>query len=56
MAVNNFSSNLHLFADLVFELYQKVVEIDTATTVKGSRPLYQTLPELFDISNQLLDN
>jgi hypothetical protein len=55
MAVNNFSSNLHLFADLVFDLYQKVVEIDTASA-KGQRPLYQTIPELTDIANQLLNH
>jgi hypothetical protein len=57
MAVNNFSSNLHLFADLVFELYQKVLEIDTATasTNKDKRPLYQSIPEIADITNQLLN-
>jgi hypothetical protein len=54
MAVNNFTSNLHLFADLVYELYEKTREIDIAMT-KDKRPLFQTIPELSDITNQLLN-
>jgi hypothetical protein len=53
MAVNNFTSNLRLFAELVYELYAKVVEIDIALA-KDKRPLYQTIPELSDVKNQLL--
>jgi hypothetical protein len=54
MAVNNFASNLHFLADLVFDLYQKVVEIDTANA-KDKRPVYQTMVDLADIPNQLLN-
>ena len=53
MAVNNFSSNLQLFADLVNELYVKLVEIDKAES-KGRRPVYLSLPELQEIGRMLV--
>jgi len=53
MAVNNFGSNLQLFADLVNELYVSLVEIDKANA-KGHRPLYLTIPELKDIGRMLV--
>ena len=55
MAVNNFSSNLQLFADLVNELYVNLVEIDKRDA-KGRRPLYMSLPEFQDIGRLLVGN
>jgi hypothetical protein len=53
MAVNNFSSNLQLFADLVNELYVSLTELDKAQA-KGRRPLYLQMPELSDIGRMLV--
>jgi hypothetical protein len=53
MAVNNFASNLQLFADLVNELYISMVELDKANS-KGRRPLYLSIPELQDIGRMLV--
>jgi hypothetical protein len=53
MAVNNFGSNLQLFADLVNELYVGLVELDK-TDSKGHMPLYLQMPELGDIGRQLV--
>ena len=55
MAVNNFGSNLQLFADLVNELYVNLVEIDKRDA-KGRRPLYMSIPELQDIGRLLVGN
>jgi hypothetical protein len=53
MAVNNFASNLQVFADLVNELYITLVEMDKAEA-KGHRPLYLSMAELQDIGRQLV--
>jgi hypothetical protein len=53
MAVNNFASNLQLFADLVNELYVALVELDKANS-KGHRPLYLSVAELQDIGRMLV--
>jgi len=53
MAVNNFSSNLQLFADLVNELYVCLVELDKIDA-KGRRPLYMSIPELNDVGRLLI--
>jgi hypothetical protein len=53
MAVNNFASNLQLFADLVNELFVKLVELDKLDS-KGHMPLYAQLPELQEIGRQLV--
>ncbi|MDR0876993.1 MAG: hypothetical protein LBN21_02985 [Treponema sp.] len=53
MAVNNFGSNLQLFADLLNELYVSLVELDKADS-KGHKPLYLQIPELQDIGRQLV--
>ena len=55
MAVNNFGSNLTLFADLVDELYVSLVELDKQDA-KGRRPLYMSIPELQDIGRMLIGN
>ena len=55
MAVNNFSSNLQIFSDLVYELYIKLVEIDKAAT-KGKVPFYSQIPELSNIGRLLIGN
>ena len=55
MAVNNFSSNLQVFSDLVNELYVSLVELDKLDA-KGHRPLYMSIPELNDIGRLLVGN
>ncbi|MDR1900278.1 MAG: hypothetical protein LBQ55_09740 [Treponema sp.] len=55
MAVNNFGSNLQVFADLVNELYVKLVDLDKADA-KGHRPLYLQISELSDIGRMLVGN
>ena len=55
MAVNNFASNLQVFADLVNELYVNLVELDKLDA-KGRRPLYMSIPELQDIGRLLVGN
>ena len=55
MAVNNFSSNLQGFADLVNELYVCLVELDK-DSAKGRRPLYMSIPELNDVGRMLVGN
>jgi len=53
MAVNNFGSNLQLFADLLNNLFIQLVELDKASA-KGKKPIYMQLPELSDIGRQLV--
>ena len=53
MAINNFSFNLQLFADMLYDLYIKLAEIDQAAA-KGKRPLYKQIPELAGIGAQLI--
>jgi hypothetical protein len=53
MAVNNFNSNLQVFADLVNELYIRLVELDKAQA-KGHIPIYAQIPELGDVGAQLI--
>ncbi|MDR2111360.1 MAG: hypothetical protein LBP32_08655 [Spirochaetaceae bacterium] len=55
MAVNNFGSNLQVFADLVNELYIKLVDMDKLES-KGHMPLYAQMPELREIGRQLVGN
>jgi hypothetical protein len=55
MAVNNFNSNLQVFADLINELYINLVELDKAEA-KGRMPIYARMPELRDIGNELIGN
>jgi hypothetical protein len=56
MAINNFSANLQVFAGFIYELYTKLVELDTAA-VKGKRkqPIYKQHTELDDIKEKLLN-
>jgi hypothetical protein len=53
MAINNFSSNLRLFSDLVNQLYVKLVELDKENAA-GRVPLYQQIPELAEIGRMLV--
>jgi hypothetical protein len=53
MAVNNFGSNIKIFADLVNELYVILVELDKKDA-KGHRPLYLQIPELEEIGSLLV--
>jgi hypothetical protein len=55
MAIHNFSSNLQVFAGLLFELYNKLVEIDTADA-KGKSPIYKQYPDLDNIEEKLMGN
>jgi hypothetical protein len=54
MAINNFSSNLQVFADLIYELFSKLVELDTEAS-KGKRPIYKQYEDLEDIEEKLLN-
>jgi len=54
MAIHNFSSNLQVFAGFIYELYTKLVEIDTETA-KGKPPVYKQFTELDDIGERLLN-
>jgi hypothetical protein len=54
MAINNFASNLKLFADLVNELYTCLIKLDNEAAVKGRKPVYLQMPELTDINHQLM--
>jgi hypothetical protein len=53
MAINNFPSNLQVFAGLLLELYNKLIELDMADA-KGKRPIYKQYPELDDIEDKLM--
>jgi len=53
MAINNFASNLKLFADLLNELFVQLVELDKIGA-KGRKPLYLQMPELNDLGRQLV--
>jgi hypothetical protein len=53
MAVNNFGANLQLFADMLNELFVKLVEIDKEAA-KDQKPLYSQIPELADVGHQLI--
>lgn len=53
MAINNFSSNLRLFADLLNELYVKLVQLDVQEA-GGHMPLYRQMPELQEIGHLLV--
>jgi hypothetical protein len=55
MAIHNFSSNLQVFAGLLLELYNKLVDLDTADA-KGKRPIYTHYPDLEDIEDKLTGN
>ena len=52
MAVNNFGSNLQVFADLVNELFIKLVEIDKSKA--KNRPLYTQIAELSNVGRLLI--
>ena len=53
MAINNFASNLQVFADMINELYLILVKQDQAAA-KGKLPVYRQIPELNDIGRQLV--
>jgi hypothetical protein len=54
MTINNFSANLQIFANIIYELYSKLVELDTEAS-KGKRPVYKQYAELEDIKEKLLN-
>lgn len=53
MAINNFSSNLTVFADLVNELYVRLVDYDKRLA-KNKTPIYQTILELQNVGSNLV--
>jgi hypothetical protein len=53
MAVNTFGSNLRVFADLVNELFVKLVELDKLEA-QGRRPAYLRIPALEGIGRLLV--
>jgi len=52
MAANNFASNLHLFADLLLELYNNLAVLDRNDS-GGKDPVYTRIPEISCIELQL---
>jgi|TergutMp193P3_1026864.scaffolds.fasta_scaffold00117_24 hypothetical protein len=48
MTANNFSSNLQIFADLLYELYTSLVEIDKKNS-GNQPPVYTQIHELYNI-------
>jgi len=54
MAVNTFAANLELFADMIFELYNRVKDIDEIDS-KDKRPLYEQVPEFSNIEDMLVN-
>ena len=59
MAVNNFSANLQVLADLLYEMYTQIIDIDKAAAKvakdpKDRRPLCEQVPEFGTIGDLLL--
>jgi hypothetical protein len=54
MALNNLNSNLKVLADLLYELYIKLVELDKAENQRN--PIYTQISDLADIGHQLVGN
>jgi hypothetical protein len=54
MAVKNFGANLQVFADLINELFLKLVEIDKSNTTGGTATLYSRIPELANVVRLLV--
>ncbi len=55
MAINNFSANLQILADMLNELYVKVVKLDKEQH-QGKKPVYQKIPELSKLGQLLIDS
>ena len=53
MAVNTFSSNLNLLAELLNDLYTRLMDIDIVAA-KDKKPLYQQVTEFRDLEDILL--
>jgi len=53
IAVSNFSSNIAVLADLVYELYLKTVEWDKREN-EGRQKVYERMPELSQIGQYLV--
>jgi hypothetical protein len=53
MAIKNFGANLQVFADLVNELYVKLVEMDKADA-KGAATVFSQMPELANVGRLLV--
>jgi hypothetical protein len=53
MAINNFGSNIKVFADLLNELYLALAELDKQYS-RGRMPLYRQMPELLDLGRMLV--
>ena len=54
MAVNAFSANLELLANMVYDLYNRLKKIDTGDS-SDRRPLYERVPEFSDIEDILIN-
>jgi hypothetical protein len=52
MAINNFASNLQVFADLIIEMYETLIDLDKANS-KNKNPEYLSVPELHDVGGLL---
>jgi len=54
MTINNFSANLQVFAGIIYELYNRLIELDTEAS-KNTPPLYKQYAELEDVKEKLLN-
>jgi len=54
MAASNFGSNLQVFADLLNDLYLNLVEIDKSSATGKNKPVFTTMPELYNIGRLLV--
>jgi hypothetical protein len=54
MIVNNYASNVSIFADLLNELYVKTTALDKLMS-KGKKPIYTTIEDLNQIGTYLID-
>lgn len=55
MAANNFISNLQVFADMLNSLFLILVDLDEEAS-RGQPPVYTQIPELANISRNLVGN
>ena len=54
MAANNFNSNLQLFADLIYELFVNLVEVDKKSS-KFNPTIYSQMPDLQYVGKRLIE-
>jgi len=53
MAINNFGSNLQVFADMIYDLFKNLINLDESNTRQRRTPLYTSIPGFQDLENIL---